>query len=164
MLGATRAAAGVVAFGFIVVALAQSVATFRQTRGGMRYSITHRHCGRLPTLMGMLLLAACSGTDGTDGTDTSPIALSGADSNTTVAAAVNQELDVTLQTIGPGEYGPPSISSPAVRFLDVSHPSPQNPGGPRQLFRFRAASAGTVEVSIAHSDDDPPFSITVNVN
>lgn len=127
----------------------------------MRFATTHQVCGRFPFLIGTLLLAACSGTDGTD---TSPIVVSGADSDTTVAAAVGQELDVTLQTIGPGEYGPPSLSSRAIRFLDVSYPSQQNPGGPRQLFRFRAASAGTVSVSIAHSDDDPPFSITVNVD
>jgi hypothetical protein len=126
----------------------------------MRYAISHAHYGRFPFLIGMLLVAACSGTDGTE---PSPIALSRGDSQTTVAAAVGQELDVTLQTVGPGEYGPPSLSSPAIRFLDVSHPSQQNPGGPRQLFRFRAVSAGSVEVSIAHTDDDPPFSITVNV-
>jgi hypothetical protein len=109
----------------------------------------------------MLWVAACSGTDGTD---TTPIALSRSDSGSTLAAAVGQALDVTLQTIGPGEYGAPSLSSPAIRFLDVSYPSQQNPGGPRQLFRFRAVSAGTVDVSIAHTGDNPPFSITVIVD
>jgi hypothetical protein len=116
---------------------------------------------RLPFLIATLLLVACSGTDGSD---TTPIVLSGANSGSTVTAAVGQELDVTLQTIGPGEYGTPSLSSPAIRFLDVSYPPQQNPGGPRQLFRFGAVSAGTVEVSVPHTGRNLPFSITVNVN
>ncbi len=125
----------------------------------MRYA--HHTVTRLAFLMATLLLVACSGTDGTG---TTPIALSGADSGNTVTVAVGQELDVTLQTIGPGEYGTPSLSSPAIRFLDVSYPPQQNPGGPRQLFRFQAVSAGTVEVSVPHTVKDLPFSITVNVN
>jgi len=116
---------------------------------------------RLAFLIATLLVVACSGTDGTD---TTPIPISGANSGNTVTAAVGQELDVTLQTIGPGEYGTPSLSSPAIRFLAVSYPPPPNPGGPRQLFRFLAVSAGTVEVSVPHTVRDLPFSITVTVN
>ena len=141
----------------------------------MRDALLPPHRGRVPFLIGMLLLTACSAADEADpspsalsradsGIGPSPIVLSSADSGTTVAAAVGQELDVTLQTIGPGKYGTPSLSSDAIRFLDVSYPAQQNPGGPRQLFRFRAVSAGTVDVSMTHTGDNAPFSMTVSVD
>jgi len=34
----------------------------------------------------------------------------------TVATTVGQSIEITLQTIGPGQYGDPHISSPAIRL------------------------------------------------
>ena len=70
----------------------------------------------------------------------------------TVSAPAGAEIDITLQTIGPGEYAsPPTVSSPAVQFLGVSDVAPYVPAGPTQRFRFRAASPGTALVTFRHT-------------
>lgn len=108
---------------------------------------------RIWAALTILLPGACS----------SPLAITGGSSHT-VRATVGQELDITLQTIGPGEYvSPPSISSTAVRFLDVTLVSPHVPAGPTQRFRFKAAELGTAIIVIRHSDDDPTVTDTVEV-
>src|SRR4051812_1686669 len=84
--------------------------------------------------------------------------------STTVSVVVGQELQITLGTVGPGAYeSPPSISSPAVRFLDVSCPTTQVPAGPTQLFRFIGEARGTAIVSFHHSGSKPPVVDTVVV-
>ena len=61
----------------------------------------------------------------------------------TIAAAVGEELRITLGNVGPAEYeSPPQISSPVLMFLGVDVIPPFNPGGPTQQFRFEAVSAG----------------------
>jgi hypothetical protein len=102
------------------------------------------------------------------------INLSNSDSGRNLAVAVGDEIDVTLQTIGPGEFGSPVLSSGSLRFLGESSPGAPNPGGARQLFRFEAAASGRAEVTIPHSRASPegsglwpavaPFSITVEVH
>ena len=101
------------------------------------------------------------------------IRLSNSDSGRSVAAAVGDEIDITLQTIGPGQFGSPVLSSSSVRFLGESSPYAPNPGGARQLFRFEAAASGRSDVTIPHtrgSSEEPvlwppvaPFSVTVEV-
>ena len=98
------------------------------------------------------------------------ITLTNSDSGRSVAAAVGDEIDVTLQTIGPGQYGIPTLSSKSVRFLGVSLTGSPNPGGPRQLLRFKATAAGRAKISIAHEGGvpggptTPAFRITVEVH
>lgn len=104
-------------------------------------------------------LSACGSSE--DHPD--PILLSGGDTGTSVAASVNQEIRVTLGTIGPGQYEDPTVSAPCVRFLDMSFPREQNPGGPIQLFRFDTVSTGTATISIPHSPEGDPFQLTVTV-
>ena len=71
-------------------------------------SRTHLETGFMFTV---LLLAACGNE---------PFAANGIPSRT-LSVRVGQELDLTLQTIGPGQYeSPPTISSPSIRFLDVA--------------------------------------------
>jgi hypothetical protein len=101
------------------------------------------------------------------------INLNNSDSGRSLAVAVGDEIDVTLQTIGPGQFGSPVLSSGSLRFLGESSPDAPNPGGARQLFRFEAAASGRAEVTIPHTRDSPegaglwpavaPFSITVAV-
>jgi len=82
----------------------------------------------------------------------------------TLNLAVGQELDLTVQTIGPGEYvSPPSISSPALRFLDATLVAPYVPAGPTQLFRFKATTPGQAIVVIQHSESNRTINDTVNV-
>src|SRR6266851_1748118 len=89
-------------------------------------------------------LAACSG-GGYGAPAGSPgaapgtkISLTMAETGQTIKVPVGDEVDITLQTIGPGQYASPTVSSPAVRFLGVSEVGPAIPAGPTQLFRFQA--------------------------
>jgi hypothetical protein len=91
-----------------------------------------------------------------------------------VAAAVGQPIQITLQTIGPGEYDSPQISSPAIRFESVGFAKEPIPAGPTQIYRFRAVSEGEAQVKIPHvihvqssvghiTDSNPIFAVTVRV-
>ena len=100
----------------------------------------------------LALLGACS---------SEPLAVRSGGSQT-LSVAIGQELDLKVQTVGPGEYqSPPSISSPALRFLNVTLVGPYLPAGPTQLFRFKADAAGRVIVILLHSGNDPTITDTV---
>jgi len=90
------------------------------------------------------------------------LVLSDSDGGSTATAAVGQQIKIALQTIGPGEYSTPSISTNNVRFLGASVPSGQNPGGVQQDFWFDAVSAGSAVVTIPHTMRDP-FVVTITV-
>jgi hypothetical protein len=80
----------------------------------------------------------------------------------TLTLSVGQELDLTVGTVGAGEYAtPPSISSTALRFLDAKVVPPYLPSGPTQLFRFQADARGRALVVITHSGDNPTIQDTV---
>ena len=95
------------------------------------------------------------------------VSLTNADDGRSIAVLVGDEIEITLQTIGPGAYGTPVLSSGSIRFLGESSPGPQNPGGPRQLFRFEAVAVGRAEITIPHVGGFPvsrdPFAIAVEV-
>jgi len=85
----------------------------------------------------------------------------------TLRVRVNQELELTLQNVGPGEYlSPPTIVSESDRtvlqFLDaVMLPSP--PAGAKQLFRFEGRQPGVATVSIQQSIGVRPITAIVKV-
>jgi hypothetical protein len=107
------------------------------------------------SLVGAVALLAACGPE--------PLAVHGAPDRT-LDVAVGQELDVTLQTVGPGEYeSPPSISSHALQYLSVVLVSPYVPAGPTQQFRFKAEAPGQAIVVFQHSGNNPTISDTVNV-
>jgi hypothetical protein len=81
-----------------------------------------------------------------------------------VMATVGQPIEITLQTIGPGEYGTPRISSTAVKFESVAIKMPANPGGPTQLYRLVAVAEGEAQVQIPHTASNPTFTVTFQVN
>ena len=108
----------------------------------------------VPSALIAFVLIACS---------KDPLAVRGSQSQT-LRIAVGQELELTVGTVGPGEYkAPPSISSNALRFLDVTLVSPYTPAGPRQLFRFRGQARGTALLEIQHSGSNPTILDTVIV-
>lgn len=79
--------------------------------------------------------------------------------------SAGRELDVTLGTVGPGDYAsPPTISSTAVRFLDVQLVAPYVPAGPRQQFRFMAVGPGDAVITFHHTDGGPTVEDTVRVH
>jgi hypothetical protein len=82
----------------------------------------------------------------------------------TFALAVGSQLELTFQSIGPGEYlSPPAISSGAVEFLEVSLLTPGVPAGVTQRFRFRAALPGQAVITFQHTGQNPTVKDTVNV-
>src|SRR5215470_10948619 len=82
-----------------------------------------------------------------------------------VTAKVGQPIVITLQTIGGGRYGTPKISSRAVRFEGSAFAPPreQNPGGPKQVYRFTATVEGEAQILIPHTDSNPTISFTIRV-
>lgn len=100
------------------------------------------------------LLTACA---------SEPLAVRGSQGQT-FNLTVGQELDLTVQTVGPGEYrSPPSVSSPALRFVNDTLIGPYIPAGPTQLFRFKAEAVGRAIVLLRHSGNNPDISDTVNI-
>lgn len=84
--------------------------------------------------------------------------------NSHMEVAVGSEIRVMLGTVGPGEYvSPPTVSSPAIRFLDVTPIGPFVPAGARQLFRFRAVAAGRAIIAFQHSVQGVVVTDTVDV-
>lgn len=82
-----------------------------------------------------------------------------------VSAKIGQAIVVTLQTIGGGHYGPPHLSSRAVRFESAEYPPPpkQNPGGPTQVYRFTAVAEGKARIDIPHTGSNPAVAFTIQV-
>ena len=90
--------------------------------------------------------------------------LNSGDNGRLLSVGLGDEIDVTLQTIGPGEYDEhPSVSSPAIAFSKVSILTPANPAGPRQLFQFTAVAAGHTVISIPHTVQNVRFEISADV-
>lgn len=92
-----------------------------------------------------------------------PLELLGAPSRT-MSVAVNQELRIKLQTIGPGEYvSPPAITGSSLLFLGADVVGPYVPGGPTQEFRFKAVTRGQVIIEFHHTQYGPDVRDTVIV-
>ena len=82
----------------------------------------------------------------------------------TLSLKVGEALELTLQSIGPGEYAsPPAISSTSLRFLDVSLVTPAVPAGVTQKFRFRGQAAGRAVIAFEHTgqSSDPGAGLTI---
>jgi hypothetical protein len=107
--------------------------------------------------LALSLLAGC-GADPT----TSPAKLTNKDDGDTVVVAVETEAQLTLGTIGPGQYGEPQISSEAVAFEGVELASLQNPGGPTQIYVFRCVRPGAATITIPHTAAAREFSFVID--
>jgi hypothetical protein len=125
--------------------------------------------GRASVLVVVIGAAAAALNVSCHPSTSSRIELGNSDNGRSLAVAVGDEIDVTLQTIGPGQYDTPTVSSGAVQFLGESLAGAPNPGGPTQLFRFEAAASGRVVVTLPHAAGlldgpvIPAFGITVTV-
>jgi hypothetical protein len=83
----------------------------------------------------------------------------------TLSITTGRELEITLQTIGPGEYAsPPVVSSTDVRFLDVRVVTPAVPAGPTQRFRFEAVGQGVAVIVFHHTGQNPTIEDTIIVH
>jgi hypothetical protein len=112
---------------------------------------------RVVPILAILTAAACGGK--------TPVSVSEIGSTSqSLSVPAGSEFSVTLQTIGPGEYGsPPTVSSGAVHFLDVSSVSPYVPAGPTQRFRFDATTRGKAVIVFQHTGSSRTVEDTVDV-
>jgi len=113
-------------------------------------------------MVAVVLLALSCRTTSSD-----RVSLDNSSNGKTLSIAPGDKIDITLQTIGPGQYETPTVSSGSVRVLGEFSPTdPPNPGGPKQLFRFEAVTVGRAEITIPHTLGPlptPPFAIVVDV-
>jgi hypothetical protein len=95
-----------------------------------------------------------------------PILSLGQDSNRqSLAVQTSQRITLSLQNIGPGRYANPLVSSQAVRFVDERvSAGPPSPGGPVQIYRFQAETAGQAVIHIPHSGNGEAFDLTLDVS
>ena len=108
--------------------------------------------------MVILLIVGCSPSE------SKIISVDNENTGQSVVASVGEKIEVTLQTVGPGQYGDPILSSGSVKFLEESSAGTPNPGGPRQLYRFEAVSSGQADITIPHTGGlSDAFTITVTV-
>jgi hypothetical protein len=87
-----------------------------------------------------------------------------------LASTVGQQIEITLGTIGPKQYGAPQVSSSAVRLVSVELAGPQNPGGPTFVYIFAATAEGDAQVKIPIIYSENPdwakrltFAVTIHV-
>jgi hypothetical protein len=87
-----------------------------------------------------------------------------------LAATVGQQIEITLGTVGPKQYGTPQVSSPAIRLGSVALAWPPNPGGPTYVYIFEATAEGEAQVKIPIIYSENPdwtkrltFTVTIHV-
>jgi hypothetical protein len=111
---------------------------------------------------GLLLIAGVLQTASCDSDNAGPMALTIGDSGREVTIPDRGGIEVTLQTIGQGEFGIPSISAPQVLgFLGVEPGPLRNPGGPTQLYRFVVNGPGRSTIAIPHTANGTTFRLSV---
>lgn len=82
----------------------------------------------------------------------------------TIEVQVRGEVQIRLQSIGPGEYvAPPQLSSAAVRFVGAELTGPQVPAGVTQLFSFAGVAPGTAVVTFVHTGTSATVVDTIHV-
>jgi hypothetical protein len=120
---------------------------------------------RWASLLVGAVLVFCEGIEGQNRPESAQeqiLFLTNANDGQRVAAAVGQQIEISLATIGPGSYGDPIVSSAAIRFRNVAWPNRKPRGGPTQIYIFQATAEGEAEIRIPYSSRGP-FSVTVQV-
>src|SRR5215475_13018556 len=108
-----------------------------------------RRMSMFPGALIVLVVSCClAPAKRVGGTDTTLLSLGSNDNGKRVAVAVGGAIEITLQTVGPQQYGAPKISSPAVRYESVALKMPQNPGGTTQVLRFQAVAEGETTIQL----------------
>jgi hypothetical protein len=76
------------------------------------------------------------------------LSLDFADNGKRGSASVGQQIELSLRTVGPRQYGVPEISSPAIQLVSTAQEWPPNPGGPGFVYIFQAMAAGQAQVKV----------------
>jgi hypothetical protein len=124
----------------------------------------------------VLLLAVCSKTHAQKVATSSPsasqelLSLNFKDNGQHLIAAVGQQIEITLGTVGGPQYGKPEVSSPAVRLQSTALGWPPTPGGPSFTYIFEAEAEGEAQVTVPIIFSDNPewtkqhtFVVTIRV-
>src|SRR6266508_6466247 len=84
--------------------------------------------------------------------------------NRTLTASLGQTVELSFQSIGPGEYDtPPAITGASIRFVKMVPADVYVPAGVTQIYRFRAVSIGRSIITLTHSGTNPAVSDTIDV-
>src|SRR3974390_2549059 len=123
-----------------------------------------RRTSMFPGAVIVLVVSCClaPATPGGD-TETNLLSLGSNDNGKRVSVAVGQAIEITLQTIGPQQYGAPKISSHAVRYESVALKMPPNPGGTTQVLRFQAVAEGEASILLISVNPENVFAVTVEI-
>jgi hypothetical protein len=85
-------------------------------------------------------------------------------------STVGQQIEITLGTVGPKQYGTPQVSSPAIQLESIALAGPPNPGGSTYIYIFEATAEGEaqIKIPIIHSENPDStkrltFSLTIHV-
>jgi len=100
------------------------------------------------------LLASCVASS-CDAFKSTPVQVNGS-AATKFSVVSGREIDVLMQTIGPGSYAvPPALDGSTIAFLDVM-PGEEDPAGATQIFRFRAGEPGMTVVTFTRLAETEP--------
>ena len=120
-----------------------------------------------------VLLAGCTAVaQDRPSHDSTPrvLSLSFANNGQHVSARVGQQIEISLGTVGPRQYGTPEISSPALQLVSTALDGPPNPGGPRFVYIFEAVAQGEARVTVPVINNDPTiymnditFTVTIEI-
>ncbi len=113
-------------------------------------------------MLAACLVGACAASQAptAPASQSEPVTVGG--SSQTATASVGEEIDVTLRTLGPGQFDSmPTLSSGAVQFAGAAIVPPYDPGGPRQQFRFTAPRPGTTVVTFTQVGRADGFPVAV---
>jgi hypothetical protein len=85
-------------------------------------------------------------------------------------STVGQEIEITLGTVGPKQYGTPQVSSPAIQLESIAQAGPPNPGSSTYIYIFEATAEREAQTKIPIVDSENPdstkrltFSLTIHV-
>jgi hypothetical protein len=134
--------------------------SFVRTLTGVRCSLLNygRSFSKIPrsaVVLAFLVLSGCHSSGPLDiiGPATGPLSIK-----------VGQELQITMRTVGPGQYiSPPGIAGSSLLFVDMQLPPAQVPAGVTQVFRFRGSQAGQSVIQFRNTADHPDVMDTVIV-
>jgi hypothetical protein len=115
---------------------------------------------RLLTLISCLMVAASPGLVACGADAGGP----SGEPDRTLFARAGEDVELKLQTIGPGKYlTPPAVLSTVVRFVDVREAGVVVPAGETQIFRFRAVRPGTAFIAFRHSEQNRNLDAVIHI-
>lgn len=113
-------------------------------------------------LVGLAFWISCNSADAqqvnmpSTSTKQKVLSLNFANNGQHLTATLGQQVEITLGTIGPMQYGTPQVSSPAIRLKSVELAGPPNPGGPTFVYIFEAVAGGQAQIKIPIVNSDNP--------